>query len=584
MRKIWIVLCVVLLTACTTEEPELREKISTEMSTNVESFEVNEKFMLKQTGRNNNEPHNISIQIDNKILYDSEVIVTINAMREDKSYLGEQSVRTSNFKSYKNWFSDYGYVKDENSDWYEVGLPMMFDDIGMGSIDPLDIINTILYENTMYQEMKDQDNLNGEENYIMTEISSELFEKMFVSSVFRFLDMNNPYDISAVIKVNEDDRVEYIDFDLSDLEDLYIDHYHYEIESVSNLLNASLRLEFSNYNQVRNSFGEETIDWVLDDDYEIFMDDVDDYIMESDLGDATATIEYIDNKYKVNVNVDLLKEIKYLYYEIYLYAGDELIESDWNESFDGNAFELISIYETTCKEKIDKIYFKTRYVTADSTSIRLEQTIVPYTYDEPPHQLDLDIRKFIEKPKDIVPNVIIEHKTWENEEKVYDIFVDLYSIENVRHANVNLYLYKDDEVVKVIYKNDLDMVEGEHITFSKEINFMPDTIYAEITYNLSSLVTESNTINLHFKVLDGAFENDEFESGEFVNINVSEVYDPKWFAYKYFFQMDFLEEIKDFNAYIYFLDDDDNLIGWKYIYIIATVEDYTTIEGYDEYI
>ncbi|XMB67610.1 hypothetical protein RI065_03535 [Mycoplasmatota bacterium zrk1] len=589
MKKLWFVIVLIILSACTTESLELKEKIATEMA-RVASFEVNEVFSLKQYGRNNDAPDNRTITIDNKIRYDEDVIYTINSMKEDLDLHNVETRKIYSFESYKDWFNNVAFVSDTESDWYEVELSQMHN-IGMGSIDPISIINMIL------DESKDLDNSQIENsNYIVTDIPSDLFEEMFGSSVFRFIDMSSPgspykvgypYKVEVSIKYDDDNRIEFIDFDLSDLLKKYRDYYVYEIEidSVITFLTANLRLDFFNYNQIDIEFDEETIDWVLDKDYEIEIGDKESYALNQEFGKVSANIEYINttDDYNIDVNLELNKDIKYLYYELYFYSKEELIEayySYWNNAV---AFDILPLLETRSKEKIDQIYFKMRYATNESSSIKEVKSVVEYSINEPVHEIDLDIREFTNEPKDVVPNVLVEHTGFDKELKTYNMYIDVYSKIDVRHADITFHVYLDDERKSVFHRKDLDLKLNEHLSFIEEISYMPDAIYVDISYNSSYLVSDRTKINLDFKAIEGAFDYSIYKESESTRVTIVEFQDVKWFAFKYRFNIDFSLTLDDFNAYIYFVDDEKNLIGWEYVYQVETENTYDFVSRlYDE--
>ncbi|XMB86655.1 hypothetical protein RJG79_02395 [Mycoplasmatota bacterium WC44] len=571
MKKL-LFLLVFLLSACESPELNINDKITKEMQKNVVSFDVHEVFNLKQYGEN------VEITVDNTIEYDDGIFYTTNSMKEIQNH---QVVSDYDFNTYVDIFKDVGYIKDENSSWYEVELSQIYK-LKMGSIDPLSIVNSILYD------AKKQTNKNGDqifgtkEDYdrVVSVIEQDVFEDMFKSSVFNFIEIPKAYEytVTATLKYDELFKVEYIEFNLSDFIRKYEDYHQDQLKIEITSLDVDLRLDFDNYDQTDIASPSDGIDWIIKPDVttELRIDDIKN---DFDIGEVNANVIYNSDlgKYDANISLSLKEDVKYLSFEIYYLSEGEKIHSYPSQVFDVKAFETYLIYYQSFEEKIDHIYFKMRYIPANSSEIINVSEKVKFDLEEPSHELELDLSKFDDSFADLVPNILVEYSGYgKDQKKIYNVNIDLYSKENIRNGEIIIYLYDEDNTKArwPIQKSDIVIDQYERITFTEEIDFMPENIYIEIRYNTSYLRYYEQFITADFKQVEGIMYSNKYTLNEEVSVKVTEWPDSTWMQNKYHFQIDFIEPIDEFNAYIYFVDENYELLGWEYIYDFDILETY----------
>jgi|GEM_PF-4233281 len=569
MKKI-LFLILFLLVGCAEEEIDIRKEIATKL-TDVASFQVEEQFEFTQYGRNNDTPHNRIISINNLIEYDDNLVHTINSMQEQTIFQGAETSINRSFESYRDWLSQIGYVRDEFDTWHKVELTHMYK-MGLSTIDPIAIVNMILYENKSFNYVYSDTEANQYE-YVIAKISREMFEEMFSASIFSFISMDYDYDVEVALKFDENYFVERIDFDITEFRDRYLDYAVYETGSVITSSSSSLSLEFSNYDKIQAVFDDDSDNWIMNSTYEISNEE-ESYSSEYSFGKVTTDVKYESSKSAYDVNLSLLlnSNLKYFYYEVYFYAEDELIHSAYSESYNELAFVDIPLYYIETEKKIDEVLFCIRYVSNNSSVIKIDYAIADIDYDEPVHGVELDIRDFDDSPRVVVPKVFVEQTDFVDDLAVYDIQFHMYATQKVRHTNCTFYVYKDGLLIDVFYKNSITIEEGEDYSIFEKLDYIPDTVYIDIEYYTSYLEGSRTQIEAIPYVFEGDIGVHNFVDGDKIDVSITEIQDIQWYAYKYLINIVIQEEYEDLNAILYFMTDDYLIVGWEYLYDISSDE------------
>ncbi len=563
MKKFLIIL-ILFLVGCASERLPVNvilADISAEMGSTA-NFSVSEEFSFIQFGVNDDQPHNMEIKIENHIVYDNSVIYTDTNMTYETMYHSVEERGNYKFKSYKDLLSNVAYVKPEN-DWYSVELPQMYK-LGMGSIDPVAIVNAILYDNL-------EINFRGDEGISVdpslyrvarADLSSEVFEELFASTIYQFIDLNYDYTIAVTMRFNAEFQVEYIDFDLSELIQQYSDDFKYVLKSTLNQIYGSYRLNFSNYGEESIDNVTEYIDWVTDEDYKI---ENKTGLDEVSVGDVRTDVIYSSETqtFTTNVSIELNKDLKYMYYELSFYKEEQLMSTYSSEYYNVLEFDDLVLYYFEAEYDADEVVFLTRYITADSSNIVDQITTSEIEFEEPVTEVELDVSVFRDKADDLVPNYIIESIGIIQGKPTYELTFDMYAVEESRNINASIYLFDGNSLMEIIEIDNINIRKFESYELNKQLAYKPTSVYIDVNYKTSYLWFNEKRIKLQEHLVEDPKDFSNYN--ESLAISAFEIEDAKWYAVKYLISFEFLTDVELLDVYVYLVDIDSSVVGWEHI-------------------
>ena len=563
MKKILIII-ILFLAGCTAERlpaNAILADISDEMSSTA-NFSVTEEFQFTQFGVNNDQPHNKSIEIENYIVYNNNVIYTETDMTYKTLYQSVEERGNYEFKSYKDLLSNVAYVKPEN-DWYAVELPQMFK-LGMGSIDPVAIVNAILYDNI-------EINFRGDEGIsvdpslyrvAIADLSSDVFEELFASTIYQFIDLDYDYTLAATMRFNAEFQVEYIEFDLSELIGQYSDYYVYELKSTMNSIYGSYKLNFSNYGEESIDYVTEYIDWVTDEDYVIEnqtgLDEVSIGVVRTDVVYSSENQTYI-----TNVSIELNKDLRYMYYELYFYKDGEIMSSHTSEYYNVLEYDDLVLHYFEAEYDADEVVFLTRYISDDSSKIVDQITTTEIELKEPVTELELDVSIFRDSPIELIPNYIIESIGIIQGKQTYELTFDMFAVDESRNINALIYLFDGNTLMEIIELENVNLRKSESFDLSKQLSYKPTSVYIDVNYKTSYLWFNEKHIKLQEHLVEDPKDFSNYN--EELSISAYEIEDAKWYASKFLISFEFLSNVELLDVYVYLVDTNSSVIGWEHI-------------------
>lgn len=588
MKKFFIILFILFLTGCNdnsfAEKVEtLKSNIAVEMGSTA-NFSVEENFYFQQFGVSEEEPFNREIEMMNHIDYDNNVIYTESDIRYVTKYQGTEERGSYNFDSYKDLLTNKGYVKPIN-DWYEIELTQMYK-IGMASIDPVAVVQAVLYENNGNVSYRGEHQVSVEPEmyrYVQAEIHSDVFERLFASSIFKYVKLEYDYVVETTMHWNDEFQVDYIEFNISKLLKAYTDYQDYELKNDINSIRGSYRLDFSNYNAVEIDTITEYTDWILDEDYTISRLEED--LPETSIGEVRADVVYNDEttKYQTNVSIELHEDIQYLYYELYFYRDGEIITSYYSEYYNVLEFDDLILYYIETDVDIDEIYFVTRYFPKTSSDIYHEGSYASITVEGPVHNVDLDFGKYNDTADELVPNVLIESLGIIEGKEKYELYLDMYALEETRNDNVVMYLYENNILKQIIRIDDLNIDQYEDYSYRETLDFKPDAIYMDLTYKTSYLWFNEKHIKMNVRYVEDPMDFSDYN--EEIDVKTYEIDDSKWYADKYLLSFNLNNNVEVLDVYVYFVNEDGEIVGWEHIYDFNTDEIFEVVTDlYEEQI
>ncbi len=584
MKKWVIIVLLFLLTGCAENQFEekvnqLKQDIANEMGSTA-NFGVEEEFVFRQYGVNDSEPHNKIVAINNIIEYDNNVIYTHNDMTYETNYLGEEERGSYSFDSYKDLINNQGYIRPDR-EWYAVELTKMYK-LGMGSFDPVSVVNAILYNNeAIIFQGEEQITVEPELYRIaVADLSSDVFEELFGSTIFRFIEVELDYTVKATMKFNQQNQVEYIDFDLREMISQIRDYNEYSLNSDINSIYGDYSLRFDSYDEVYIASITESTDWVLDDSYTI---EYERNLPELSVGTTKAEVVYSDEieSFETTVSFETTENLDYLYYEIYYYRNDELLTSYYAEYYDLYEFESVVLHIYASELDVDEVKFVTRYLPSSSSNAYHESAIADITISGPIHSVDINRSEYVDSATDLIPNVLVEPIGIVGGEESYQVTVDLHAVEESRDAYLTVYLLENGILKDVIKKEDFNVqqYEDEQIVVTK--NFKPDEVLVDLSYKTSYFWLNDQKITLDIHNIENPKEIIEDARG--VTITAFEIDDTKWFSTKYLLSFDLNNGASVFDAYAYFIDENGIVIGWEHIVAFDIDEEYEVVSDlYEE--
>ena len=583
MRK-FLILIVLILVGCTTDSVDQRvelvkSNVAAEMGSTA-NFSVAEEFTFRQYGVNQDSPHNRIITIENKIEFDNNVSLAENDMTYETYYHGVEERGAYSFKSYKDFLNNTGYIRP-GSEWYEVELTQMYK-LGMASIDPVSIVNAVLYDN---QEI----NFRGEERIsvdpelyriAVADLSSEVFESLFASSIFAFIEVPYEYSVTATMRFNENYQVEYIEFSLNELLQQYEDYQVYELKSEINSIYGSYRLSFDSYDQVYISPVTQSVDWVLDDDYEI--ERVNE-LEEVQIGSVKADLVYNDETttYNTTISIEALEDMNYMYYELYFYRNGELYTTTdfdgkhYSEYYDVSEYDDLILYFNEFDQDIDEVYFVTRYIPKDSSEVHMQAGYAEINVDGPIHNVELDLNIYNDEAEELFPNVLVESVGILGGEPTYEVTFDLYSTVVTRNNNATLYFYENNVLKEIMTVNEFNIGQFEGTRYTKTLNFRPDAIYLDLSYKTAYFWFNEKHIDVDFKLIEEPMDFSQYNN-EFL-ISTYEIRDDQWYAYKYQLAFNLFNDADVIDVFAYLVNEEGEVVGWEHLYDFNVDENYAVV-------
>lgn len=569
MKK-FIILLLLILVGCTEESIQIEAVIAQEMGSTA-NFSVVEEFSFKQYGVNEEQPHNKEFSIDNFIEYDNNVIYTATDMTYETTFQSNEERGNYNFTSFKDLLNNKAYVRPEN-DWYAVELPQMFK-LEFGSIDPVAIVNSILFDNTRIVFKGDKAISVDPSLYRVAsaDLSSEVFESLFSSTIFKFIDVGYDYTVPVTMRFNEKYQVEYIDFDLSELQRAYSDYHVYELKSTINFISSSYKLTFDNYGEVEIENVDEYINWILDEDYQIERGEG---LTGITIGEVKADVVYSDESetYTTNVSIELNEDITYMYYELYFYREGQILKSYYSEYYNILEYDDLSLYYLESDVDVDEVVFVTRYISAASSEIIDESDLAQIYIEGPIHGVDIDFSIYNDVSTELVPNVMVESLGIVKGVSSYEFTFDLYALQDTRNVDVSILLYENGIPKDIIEIEDITVNQYKDHVITKMLTFEPDEIYLDLTYKTAYLWFNEKHMKLEGHSIEDPMDFSEYN--EEISIITYEIYDSKWYANKYLVSFDFPTDIDIVDIYLYLVDVDSNVIAWERVYDFNVAQDY----------
>ncbi len=584
MKKWFVIVLVFLLTGCTENQFEekvnqLKQDIANEMGSTA-NFGVEEEFIFKQYGVNDSQPHNKIVAINNIIEYDKNVIYTHNNMTYETNYLGEERRGSYSFDSYKDLINNQGYIRPEN-EWYAVELTKMYK-LGMGSFDPVSVVNAILYNNeTIVFQGEEQITVEPEFYRIaVAELSSDVFEELFGSTIFRFINVELDYTVKATMKFNAQNQVEYIDFDIREMVGQIEDYNKYTLSSEINSIYGDYSLVFDSYDEVTITSVPVYVDWILDDTYEI---EYVENLPHLSIGTTKAEVVYSDEneKFETTVSFETTENIDYLYYEIYYYRNDELLNTFYAEYYDLYEFENVVLHIYTSELDVDEVKFITRYIPSSSSTVYYESAIAETTIAGPIHSVDIDRTKYVDSATDLIPSVLVAPVGIVGGEDSFKITIDLHAVEESRDAYLTVYLLENGILKDVLKKEKFNIQQFNDEKMELITNFKPDEVLIDLSYKTSYFWLNEQKIHLNIHNIENPMDIIEDDGG--VSVTAFEIDDTKWFSKKYLLSFNLNNNAEVFDAYVYFIDEDGIVIGWEHIVDFDIDDNYEVVSDlYEE--
>jgi hypothetical protein len=252
MKRSLILFFIVFVTACETPPIDLRDEIVTAMAAN-DSFVVLEDFRWQQFARKGDSPYNVDVISTNRISFVQNRYLTEHFFDEQLYQEGVSERSLLQVSTYKDIFNQQAAIRFER-DWLGIQLPQI-NQIGLGTIDPQDLISQLLYQSSdLYY--KSDEGITGsfdDYRYVVVTVNKDLFETLFVHTITPYLDFPYDYRVFIELEFNEAYLIESITFDFSNLISQYKDYFEVQQGVRFTSLDVSYTLTYSQYGEMLNN-------------------------------------------------------------------------------------------------------------------------------------------------------------------------------------------------------------------------------------------------------------------------------------------------------------------------------------------
>lgn len=252
MKRSYLLFLAFLLAGCETPTIDLRSEIVSAMRTN-DNFVVQEEFIWRQFARKDDQPLNLDVLSTSTINFQENRYIIDHFIDEQRNQEGIQERSLYQVTTYRNIFNQQAAFRHDR-EW--VGLQLQqLNQIGLGTIDPIDLVNQLLYQaNDLYY--KSEEGVTGDfedYRYVVVSVSKELFTSLFVHNIAPYVDVPYNYRVFVELEFDETFLITSISFDFSDLIRQYTDYYTVQQGVAFTLLEASYELTYHSYGEVLNS-------------------------------------------------------------------------------------------------------------------------------------------------------------------------------------------------------------------------------------------------------------------------------------------------------------------------------------------
>lgn len=249
MKRSLLLVAVLLLTACETETIDLRDEIVSAMTAN-DSFVVLEDFRWQQFARKGDDPYNLDVISTNRISFVQNRYLTDHFFDEQLNQEGTSERSLLQGSTYKNIFNQQAAIRFER-DWYGIELQQI-NQIGLGTIDPEDVISQLLYQSSDLYYKSDEGITGSFEDYryVVVTVNKDLFETLFVHTVAPYLDFPYDYRVFIELEFNDEYLIEAITFDFSNLLSQYKDYFEVQQGVRFTSLDVNYTITYSEYGEV----------------------------------------------------------------------------------------------------------------------------------------------------------------------------------------------------------------------------------------------------------------------------------------------------------------------------------------------
>lgn len=249
MKRSLFLFFLLVLTACETAPIDLRDEIVTAMSAN-DSFVVDESFRWQQFARKADHPYNIDVIATNRISFVDNRYLTDHFFDEQLNQEGQSERSLLQVSTYKNIYNQQAAIRFDR-DWLGLQLSQI-NQIGVGTIDPLDVISQLLYQTSDLYYKSDEGITGSFEDYryVVVTANKDLFESLFVHTFGSYVDFPYEYRVFIELEFNERYLIESITFDFTNLMNQYKDYFEVQQGVRFTSLDVSYTLDFSEYEEV----------------------------------------------------------------------------------------------------------------------------------------------------------------------------------------------------------------------------------------------------------------------------------------------------------------------------------------------
>lgn len=537
MKKWFVLLLALFLSACDAQTFDINATLAETLG-NTQNFTVTETFNFKQYAITDDVTFNKTIQSDAEIRYHRGLIYT-NKDYVIESELSNEVTRTVNdYESYVDVFRNLAYIKTEDT-WYEVELRHLiaFD---MGSIDPIDIINSILYDSTeTYYKTKDGSITGNAEDYriLVAKLPSEVFEPLFSSTIFEDIDIRYDYDVTVTLTFDDNYQVTSIGFNLDDLLGQYRDFITYEEKVDVTSLSMDYELSFTKIGETAMPKVEEVTDWIVGTTDALVMDEL--LPFKTIESSATAVYSLENTSYLTDITIQITDSYRYMYYEIYFILDGEVVNTYYSENYDVEPGEL-TLYYGNLKERVDDIIVQGHVIHAFDTTIESYQMRVSLEGEQAFLSNYDDFIEFEETTSVVEAYVLTD-----------DAGAKLYLYANNAVEDVSFTLYLFDELLVGIYRDEeTGLLANEVKEYEIETEGFTEA-FIDLNYDITFAASE------HIKLIPVVLQTPSATKG--LNLNVTETYNPNWLKYQYSFDADV-----SFRGFMSFYQD-GKLLGSEFV-------------------
>lgn len=553
MKKLLSVLFILFLVACEEQEIVVEDLISNELQI-TQNFTVEEYFEFSQYGKNGDLPDSLIIDTENEILYQRGQVYSYTNTVIERNYLEEESREIYEYESFINPYQNNAYLKSED-DWYELELTKLFMH-ELGSIDPVAIINSILFDNeNVYYKSEQGITGNAEDyRYVVAELSSDTFEDLFESTIFNHVDVQYDYYVDATLRFNDEYQVVSIEFNLNNLLSQMKDYRTYELKSDISSLSASYELRFRDINSTVFPKIEGVIDWNFTDNQNQLIGYENAVFESNELHNFNSLLTYVieESKYQISTTIRPTEEYQYLYYELYFFKEDQLLGTHQSEYYHVQEDEELLLYYAQDVPVYDELIVTSRYIIDGTSIIQNDVVKIEVEKDDVFEDNYIDISMFTKEFTNVVPYTVIEHKGLLLGKDQYSIELSLLSKVDVENLDIEIYVYDEGLAKDVIEFDDIALMEDEIFCNTFTLTYLPDEIYINLNYNTSDVVRTTEKL-IPIRVLVG-LELNEAIYREPSTLSFEEVFQPSWNQYRYL--------IKGAGVgLVYFVDNNFEIVG-----------------------